>query len=295
MPPWRAKVVAQQVFSRVPAGHQVNYLFQRHVTHGLPISDTELREIIGIADQHVSGLAQISTVQIAEGRCFEFGAGWDLHIAQLLYCFGVDHQIVVDLRDLLRPELVFDMRDRLQRMDLELPRRPPSGDVLDDYLAAIGVDYRAPADARATGLPNGSIDFVTSTNTLEHIPPEEIRAILTECRRLLGDRGVMSFQIDYRDHYSYFDDRLSVYNFLKYSERRWRWYNPPLHYQNRLRHPEYLDLFAAAGFEVVDIHVAEPTVDDRRTIDALDLDPAFGHYEIDDVARQGAVVVLRPT
>ena len=54
-------------------------------------------------------------------------------------------------------------------------------------------------------LPAASVDFVSSTNTLEHIPATDIGPILAECRRLLRPDGVVSCRIDMRDHYSYFD------------------------------------------------------------------------------------------
>ena len=62
----------------------------------------------------------------------------------------------------------------------------------------------------------------------------------------------MSCVIDYLDHYSYFDKKISAYNYLQYSDATWALFNPALHYQNRLRHRDYLDLFYAAGFEVVE-------------------------------------------
>src|SRR4051794_1889747 len=108
MPRWKAKAVAQQMFSRLPAGSRMNYAFQRHVTHGLPISSDELRAAVDTASAHVEGLRAHSTIPIEAGRFFEFGAGWDLHIAQALWCLGVNRQLLVDIRPLLRPELVFD-------------------------------------------------------------------------------------------------------------------------------------------------------------------------------------------
>ncbi len=293
MPPWQAKVLAQQVFSHIPAGHHVNYLFQRHVTRGLPLSDVALRHVLDVAAEHVRGLDNLGAVAIGEGRFFEFGAGWDLHVAQLLYCLGVEQQTVVDIRRLLRSELVFDIRDRLIQLDAPLVRRPPQGPAdLDTYLHAIGIDYRAPCDARATGLPSGSVDFVTSTNTLEHIPPEDIASILRECARLVGDRGVMSFQIDYQDHYSYFDRQLTAYHFLRYDERRWRWYNPSLHYQNRLRHSDYLALFDECGLEVIDATVHEGDVQDRETVQEMDLAPQYRTREITDLTARRSIIVL---
>src|SRR5205823_13839725 len=85
-----------------------------------------------------------------------------------------------------------------------------------------GIDYRAPCDAKKTGLPSLSVDYITSTSTLEHIPPEAIRLILRECYRVLRDRGVISLLIDYNDHYTYSDHKISVYNFLRYSDWVWR-------------------------------------------------------------------------
>ena len=56
----------------------------------------------------------------------------------------------------------------------------------------------------------------------------------------------MSFRIDLADHYSYFDKSSSRYHFLRYDDRRWRWANSPLQYQNRLR-SDYRRLVEGAG------------------------------------------------
>jgi predicted SAM-dependent methyltransferase len=142
-------------------------------------------------------------------------------------------------------------------------------------------------------MPAGSIDFITSTNTLEHVPIDEIREILAECHRILGDRGAMSFQVDYRDHLSYFDHTVSPYNFLRFDARTWLRYNPGLHYQNRLRHRDYLQLYADAGFEIVAEDTTEGTSEDEAMIRNLDLAAPFDGYSVSELAIQGASVVLR--
>jgi hypothetical protein len=103
----------------------------------------------------------------------------------------------------------------------------------------------------------------------------------------------MSFQIDYKDHYSYFDQRLTAYNFLQFSDRRWRWYNPDLHFQNRLRHSDYVTLFDDQGFVVVDAVIDQGNADDRRAIEGLDLAERFRSRSTDDLAVRKSVVVLR--
>src|SRR5436190_601029 len=79
-------------------------------------------------------------------------------------------------------------------------------------------------DARETGIDDGSFDLITSNSTLEHVPREDLDALLGECQRLLKPGGLMAFRIDYEDHYAIGDVALSPYNFLQYSEQNWRRY-----------------------------------------------------------------------
>ena len=58
-------------------------------------------------------------------------------------------------------------------------------------------------------------------------------------------------------------------------DRVWRFLNPDLHYQNRLRLPDYQRLFAEAGLTAVAENVKQPTDAERRQLDAIDLAPRF--------------------
>ena len=163
-----------------------------------------------------------------------------------------------------------------------------------DYLDALGVSYRAPADARSTGLAGGFVNAVTSTNTLEHIPPDDIAAIYRECRRIIDPAGVLSFQIDYSDHYSHFDSSLSPYNFLQYDEREWRRYNNDLHFQNRLRHSDHVALVEDAGFEIVECRTTTGTDAEREQLAELPLAAPFADRPLDDLAVLASRMVMRP-
>jgi hypothetical protein len=125
--------------------------------------------------------------------------------------------------------------------------------------------------------------MVSSTFTLEHISGPDIAAILRESARLLRPGGVVSCAIDMKDHYAYFDDRLSPYNFLGVPERRWRLVNPDLHFQNRLRLPDYRRLFADAGLRTIAEDVKRPTDAERRQLDGIDLAARFRAYRADDL------------
>ena len=295
------KALLQQLLSRVPQGEQLNHLFQRYVTRSLPTADAGCVTIVGKAREHVRTIARHFRRTLGEAVFYEFGAGWDLMIPLVYYGLGVKRQILVDVRPLLRPELVNATIAQFKRLAPQLRlSRLPTQRIPHDWPAALallrecyGIEYRAPADARDTGIAPAGVDCITSTNTLEHVPQDDVVRILAECRRILADDGVMSFQIDYQDHFAYFDARISVYNFLRYSERGWTRYNPALHYQNRLRHSDYLRIISATGFEVVEEHRTDATEADRALLGTLPVDRRFRHYGQDDLGVRGALLLLR--
>lgn len=289
---WRTKARLQRLLSAVPAGERVNWLLQRHVTHSYPASSAKVLADADLARRHLAALDAHGSTARGASRLYEFGAGWDLAMPLLFHGLGVEHQVLVDIRPLARPELVFDLARRLDPEVFGLQRALPApAGSLSGYLERLGIDYRAPADARATGLPDGSFDCITSSNTLEHIPARDLLPILTECRRLLAPGGVCSFHVDYTDHYSHFDDSISPFNFLQFDDAAWRRFNPDLHHQNRLRHPDYLSLYEEASFVRVQEERIE-TTSDRTVVEALPLARAFRSVPVADLAVRGAHVVL---
>src|SRR3546814_46884 len=146
----------------------------------------------------------------------------------------------------------------------------------------MGMDYCAPGDARATGLADDSIDLVSTTSVLEHIPARDIASIMREMRRICRPGALLSMIIDYEDHYGQRGGGTSVYNFLRFSETEWKRFNPDLHYQNRLRHSDHLRIFEDAGFEIVEVETAFPE-DWEKILPVEDLAPEFMGYAIDDL------------
>jgi len=285
------------LFSTLPKGEIIHYWFQKNVTRSLPTDDGKFIELAGAARKHLSKFTQYSSSYLNESIFFEFGAGWDLLIPLTLYALGVEKQILVDVRPLIRLELINDTIDKLSKLPIAwLYRRPfhrISKSTCEDLKRYYGIDYRAPCDARTTGLPSGTVHCITSTTTLEHIPEESIKDILNECHRILASDGVMSMTIDYTDHYASFDRRISKYNFLQYSSNSWSFYNPPLHYQNRLRHRNYLKLFHDAGFVLLEEQIINSHVADIQQIKQLSLDTHFKEFTCDELAIQGSSLVFR--
>jgi SAM-dependent methyltransferase len=219
------------------------------------------------AEQHVAAYEEHGPgTPVGEAVFYEFGVGWDLAIPLSFAALSVGRQVLVDIRPSARVELV---NDSLARLELEPVRS------IAELEPRFGIEYLAPRDARATGLPAESVDFVSSTDVCEHVPEDDLAAIFRECFRLLRPGGAFSCRIDLQDHYSYFDRSISRYNFLRFSESAWRLVNSPIHFQNRLRAPDYLRLARDAGFELVVERPSGPDEAGLAQLASLPLDERF--------------------
>ena len=260
--------------SMLPGGRRLHAVVQRRVTHTLPLPDKNFNDRCQIALHHVIALREHFGASIEQLRLFEFGAGWDLIIPQVFRLCGVQRQQLFDLNALAQLDLVRNANQRLRaRSTLSCTSDPrfevathvlPSvqGLTLDAAFDALGIDYVAPGDAAHTPLPDASVDAVTSSLVLEHVPPDAIAAIFRELHRIVRPGGLVSSTIDPSDHYSHGDARVTPWDFLTYGSVQWRAMNPPLLYQNRLRASEHVAIMTKAGFRMTEVRSTLGGTDD---------------------------------
>ena len=152
--PWKAKALTQRGLSVLPAGVHLNHVLQRTVTHTYPRTGPVLDEVLAAAERHATAVVAHTGRPIGELRFLEFGAGWDLAGALCMAAQGARHQLLLDLKRLARPRLVRGVRRELAERGV-LPN-PGAATALGDLLEPLGIEYRAPADARASG-PAGRV------------------------------------------------------------------------------------------------------------------------------------------
>jgi hypothetical protein len=156
------------------------------------------------------------------------------------------------------------------------------------------VIYRAPSDAAATGLPNGSIDIHVSYTVFEHIPGPVLEAILRESSRLLSDNGFALHHIDLSDHFAQ-DGEITKINFLQYSPAEWESYaGNQFAYHNRLRPGEYRAIYEAAGHEVLEWipHVDQDSI--TALTGGFPVHPGFGSHLPQELCTGVLQVISRP-
>jgi len=298
MQKWLIKAVVQGAMSRLPGGQSLNCLCQKVFKRwNLPPNRFEQKLIQ--CRGHLDSARADCDRPAAAFTVLDLGTGCYPVVPVGMYLCGASVVWTIDIVPLLnRPRLkqvidFFVRYHREKRLVGFLPSvQPERIDELEKI--AQSIDSAATAaevlkqininasvgDVRNMNLAEKSIDFFISNCVLEHIPPEILVEILRKFRKVAAPGAVMSHSVDLSDHYADFDRSITVYNFLKYSERAWRWFNNPLHYQNRLRPADYRDIHKKSGFRIVAEHTSPGYPD---VLDQVKLAPEFRRYSRDDL------------
>jgi SAM-dependent methyltransferase len=266
---WKMKAMIQNAVGLLPssASYGTYYWIQRRFG-GLKHFDPVSRLESGIDTWKRIGAQGISP---AGKVFFEVGTGRVPLAPLAFWLLGAEKTVTIDLNPYLKQELLVDSlgyieqhqdqirelfgdlldQDRLDRL-LTCSRDAPFD--LNGFLELCRIDYIAPGDATATGLAENSIDFHTSFNVFEHIPPSILEGILREGNRIVKDQGLFVHRIDYSDHFSHSDRSISAINFLQYSDKRWgRYADNRYMYMNRLRHDDFLQMYQSVGHRILEV------------------------------------------
>ncbi len=304
---WMIKAGVQRMIGALPYRRRWYEIFQKYVSRSLELPESTYESKLKNCRRHLERLEQIS-----DGRpftVFELGTGWFPVLPIGMFLCGAKDVWTCDIEALLKPARVRHVLNLYiayaERGDLEkfLPGyQPERVDLLREVLAAsdsqsaeqilkpLGI-HPLVADARTLPLPDGSIDFIESNSVFEYLPPGVLAEILTEFKRILRPEGGMSHYITLRDEYSFFDPKLSPFNYLRFSDAAWRRISNPFTPLTRLRIDDYRQHFEQAGFE---IQREENVLGDLADLQRVPLAPRFQGRDQQDMLVLISWLLLRP-
>lgn len=288
---WRIKGIVQKLLGVHPAGATLHYRLQRRFG-GLTDFSRELA--IKVDDWTIMVRHLRAADRPIDGaRMFEIGTGWYPTFPIACYLAGASRVTTYDLNRHLQPHLMHrcvaelggsldtvaetsgaalaDVRERHARLQAMLA----GGAELEPASEGV-IRYVAPADATCSEFADGEVDVVFSNSVLEHVPPDVITVMYRESVRVLAPGGLMFHSVNCGDHYAYVDSRVSQLNYLRYSDRAWRFWNNAFLYQNRMRAHEFVDAAAAAGFEII-LDTSTPRPQRLQELSRIPIHPQFSH------------------
>ncbi|MFN0276076.1 MAG: hypothetical protein ACKVPJ_10045 [Chitinophagales bacterium] len=275
MASWVLKAIIQKGISFLPFRHQLNYLFQKHVTRGVRLTDKLFESKLLHCKQHLTALFDHSKTQ-SNFSALELGTGWYPVVPIGFFLAGAEKIYTADIKSTvtkgqfeatiikyisyadsgrLKNFLPGILEERLNILrNLLLTEKE-----IDTYFEDVNVTFLE-GDIIKQIIPGGSIHLISSNNTFEHIPELLLKKILSHFKTLIHPGGVMSHFIDMSDHFSHLDKTISNYHFLRFSDRQWGFIDNSIQPQNRLRINHYRELLQSTGWVIVseEMTVAQP-------------------------------------
>ncbi len=299
MPSWLLKAVTQRLIGALPNPHFWNELLQTRITGSIQLPPDQFAVKLGGCRTHLQHLRDLRRATPRDFTAFELGTGWFPVVPIGLFLCGASQVWTWDIAPHLRLERIRFVLNSFLQLDAagELARHLP--DVWPerlDKLREVAADCSPTAPARLlerlsieyqigsaahSGLPSGSIDLLTSFGVLEYLHTETLVPLFREFQRLAATDAVMSHLIIFDDQYSYYDRHITPLNFLKFSDRTWRWLNNAIIPLNRLRITDYRQALRDAGFKIIDETVVDRC--DAAVLAKIHLAPRFRCYPDDDL------------
>ena len=295
VPKWMIKAAIQGCLARLPARRQLNRFFQRYISRTLELDRDYFLSKWNQVETHIDIFMHNAPLAEEHPVVLELGTGWFPVTPVGLALAGARKIITIDIDPLLtsrQGHLTIDRYiETIESGEIPLPDPELSLEQLRgirrlgdktpaELLAPLGIEVIV-GDASNTNIPPSSLDWVISNNTLEHIPPPILEAILRELGRLLTPNGIMSHYIDMTDMYANSDAEITAFNFLQFTEKTWeRFFNNEIQYQNRLRLSDFKKVHEKLGLQITYENHIRGVLKELRSVQ---LAPSFQSYDEEDL------------
>lgn len=139
-----------------------------------------------------------------------------------------------------------------------------------------------------------NIDFGYSRFVLEHVPPQDILDIHLNMVKDMSANSLILHFVSPSDHRSYSDNTLSLHDFLQYSDQEWSNIQTRFDYHNRLRFPQYIEIFEKAGLEIVEqSHSLPKDKGELAKFNKLKIHKQFSNFTKDELTAGSLMFLLR--
>jgi hypothetical protein len=246
----RRKKLVLTILNKLPSrlGYHFYHLIQRKSFHSIDAMVTANTKSIQI----VKNILNKYNIHLNNQKVIEIGSGW-LPIMPFLFKskLKISKIISYDINShynnkniLLTSKYFEEVKFKfIKSLNLNLP----------DF-----IDYYPKTNIINTTIEDG-VRLIFSRFVLEHVIPSDIRKMHQKFYEELNDDVKILHLISPSDHRAYSDKTISYYDFLKYTPKEWNKIQTKFDYHNRLRLPEYLEIFKNIGFKI--LHIDFDTVD----------------------------------
>jgi hypothetical protein len=155
-----------------------------------------------------------------------------------------------------------------------------------------GIRYYPKTDLTKVAIKNAELVF--SRFVLEHVSPLDIKRMHQKFKKEIPDAYIIHL-ISPSDHRSYVDKNLSNQDFLRFNEEEWKKKQTRFDYHNRLRLPQYLEIFKDLGYEVLllEFESANKSSDTYKKFKNVPLHADYEKYSDEELTAGSINIVLK--
>lgn len=177
---------------------------------------------------------------------FEFGSGWFPSMPYFFkYKLAVKKVLTFDINHHFKKEKVLELNTLFsKRYNCNVLFNPDSKYKLPD-----GVEYFPNYNIIKEDLPD--VDIVFSRYVLSHMNEDDVDALHKKMKSQLKKGTLVIHFISPSDLRQHNDSSLSTQDFLKYSKNEWDKIHTKYDYHNRLRLPQFLEIFKKYDYEII--------------------------------------------
>jgi len=287
---WQFKYYAFKALERLPRG------VGDGVYHWLQARSGSL-DPGRVLDENLRTFDQFTDLLGHTGRSFagkdilELGAGWYPATPYLLvYRAGARQVDTYDIAEHFSPP-------RLNRFNNHFASRlgvRPEVNGHSTHPLPHEVRYFPRTNLVTSPPPDRSVDLVISRFVLQNVPASVLLDLHRVFRQCLRPGGAVLHLVSPSDQRAYADKSISLYDFLKYSEAEWKGITSRFYYHNRMRLPQYLDLFQHAGFRA-EYHTHKPLLpgsEEFSKFSHLEVHPDYARFTFEELTAASLGFVL---
>jgi hypothetical protein len=303
---WRVKALAYQLLQISPFGNSLYEFVQQHVTKSVEATPERIRQKIEVGNDYWRILRQhMPECELDKLTHVDLGSGWMPTIPFLLYCVGVNNQVLLDIKPHMRWNHVAGTVRTFSEIQRQEPaafptavKRPlppiDNGEMLESYFARLGIRYIAPYGLNDMLAITG-LKYITCTQVLLHLSRQQLKALFADVNKCLRQGGgIFAAQVYLYDLFSDADPTIPKFNKLKYSAFVWdRIISSSFLCYNRLTARDYRQLLIEAGFEICEFRTSLPIKEDIEELRTMKLAPEFRHIPVEELACRNLVWVVR--
>ena len=236
-------------------------------------------------------ILKVVNFDVLNKSILEIGSGW---MPLIPYLFKVE--------DNSNKVYTYDINDHYQNKYIdELNAHYRSSGKLNFDVAKEGlhlpsfIEYHPNSNVITADLPN-SVDLIFSRFVLEHVTPEDLKEMHKRFTKHYGSEVLILHMISPSDHRAFSDSSLSHYDFLRYSQKEWNRIQTKFDYHNRLRLPQYIEIFTEAGMEIIHLEhdFAEPDTKKHNLFKQVPIHDDFKKFTEVELTAGSINILLRP-